>query len=74
VSICNLLLTLGTASLIRYSAVAGLALLYGQHVVSWLELPIFKTVGYLIVFVAIIGILYSIFRVVTTSRRAARQP
>jgi membrane protein YqaA with SNARE-associated domain len=69
VRLSTFLFAVGTGRLVRYSAMAGLALLYGRRVVGWLELPVVKTVGYVIFFIAIAGIIYSIFRVVATSRK-----
>jgi len=65
----TLMLAVAASKLIRYSALASLAFLYGRHVVSWLDRPIFKTVGYALFFVSIVGIAYSIYSVIKTARK-----
>jgi membrane protein YqaA with SNARE-associated domain len=72
VRLSTFLFALGISRLVRYSAIAALSLLYGQHVATWLDLPLFKTAGYLLFVVALAGIAYSIFSILKTSRKRGR--
>ena len=65
----TLLLSPTASKLIRYTALAGLAVLYGRHVASWLDKPVFITVGYFLFFVSIAGMGFSVYRVVKTARK-----